>query len=63
MNSTFRNWRQEVFDELKERFGMDEVECFDDEVLQGCFDNGESPYEVIDWMRSKYDLTEIRVAY
>jgi len=59
----FNTWKQEVIEELQERFALAEEECADDEVLHTCYDCGESPYEVVDWIGQKYDLDEVRAAH
>ena len=59
----FNVWKQEVVEELQERFGLSKEDCIGDRVLHMCCDNGETPYEVVDQIGKKYALTDVRVTY
>jgi len=52
-------FKKEVEQELKNRFGINIDDATDDKNLQNCYFAQWTPKQVVDWIGNKYDLEEI----
>lgn len=59
MGKEMEQFKKEVEQELKNRFGINIDDATDDKNLQNCYFAQWTPKQVVDWIGNKYDLEEI----
>lgn len=59
MDISLDEYKEKLDKVLTERFGLTAYDCMDDYGIVCVWENNETPEEVADWYKEKYDLTEL----